>query len=101
MRIHYILFVVTLLFLTACQQSEGLAPAEPIQKAASEPGPAVPEQPPEQPSRFDIYATVRLTADLSHLSEQQKQMIPLLIEASETSSCGIGIQCRWPKLFVS
>jgi hypothetical protein len=45
--------------------------------------PAVPEQPPEQPSRFDIYATVRLTADLSHLSEQQKQMIPLLIEASE------------------
>jgi hypothetical protein len=83
MRIHYILFVVTLLFLTACQQSEGLAPAEPIQKAASEPGPAVPEQPPEQPSRFDIYATVRLTADLSHLSEQQKQMIPLLIEASE------------------
>ena len=36
----------------------------------------------EQPSRFEIYATVKLTADLSHLNEQQQQMIPLLIEAS-------------------
>ena len=35
------------------------------------------------PSRYDIYATVRLTADLSHLSDRQKQMIPILIEASE------------------
>ncbi len=43
----------------------------------------LPRQPAvEAPSRFDIYATVRLTADLSHLSDRQKQMIPLLIDAS-------------------
>ena len=35
------------------------------------------------PSRYDIYATVRLTADLSHLSDNQKKMIPILIEASK------------------
>jgi hypothetical protein len=34
-------------------------------------------------SRYDIYATVRLSADLSHLSDRQKQMIPVLIEASK------------------
>jgi hypothetical protein len=33
-------------------------------------------------SRFDIYATVRLTADTSHLSDNQKQMVGLLIKAS-------------------
>ena len=43
----------------------------------------MPEQQTEAPSRFDIYATVRLTADLSRLDERQKQMIPLLIEASQ------------------
>jgi hypothetical protein len=70
-----------LLFLAAC------GPAE---------SPAVTEQPetptlaaePSEPvkaanSRFNIYATVRLSADLNHLSDRQKQMIPLLIEASE------------------
>lgn len=33
--------------------------------------------------RLDRYATVRLTTDLSVLSENQRQMIPLLIEAAE------------------
>ena len=33
--------------------------------------------------RLDIYASVTLTADTSALSENQKAMIPLLIEASE------------------
>jgi len=36
-----------------------------------------------QPSRFDIYATVRLTSDLSHLSDSQKQMVVLLIDAAK------------------
>ena len=31
----------------------------------------------------DQYATVRLTADLSRLSERERQMIPILIEAAE------------------
>ncbi|MBA6232400.1 MULTISPECIES: dipeptidyl-peptidase 3 family protein [unclassified Colwellia] len=37
----------------------------------------------EAQSRLDIYKTVTLSADLSHLSENQKQMIVLLIEASD------------------
>jgi hypothetical protein len=37
----------------------------------------------EAQSRLDIYKPVTLSADLSHLSENQKQMIVLLIEASD------------------
>lgn len=33
--------------------------------------------------RVDIYKNVKLTADLSSLSENEKQMIPLMIEASQ------------------
>jgi hypothetical protein len=71
-----------LLFLAACQQSEPPAPAA-AQEAAPEPAAAVQKAPAEQPSRYDIYAEVRLSADLSHLDENQRQMIALLIEASK------------------
>ncbi|MBA6349983.1 MULTISPECIES: dipeptidyl-peptidase 3 family protein [unclassified Colwellia] len=37
----------------------------------------------EAKSRLDIYKPVTLSADLSHLSENQKKMIVLLIEASD------------------
>jgi len=37
----------------------------------------------EGPSRFDIYADVGLTTDLSHLSDNQKQMVALLIDAAK------------------
>ncbi len=37
----------------------------------------------EKPSRFDIYTEVGLTTDLSHLSDNQKQMIGLLIDAAK------------------
>jgi hypothetical protein len=37
----------------------------------------------EAKSRLDIYKPVTLTADLSHLSDNQKEMIVLLIEASD------------------
>ena len=37
----------------------------------------------EYNDRLDIYKTIELTADLSHLSAKQKQMLSLLIEASE------------------
>ncbi|RDV13384.1 Zn-dependent hydrolase [Pontibacter diazotrophicus] len=33
--------------------------------------------------KLDMYTSVRLTADLGHLSAQEKQMIPLLIEAAD------------------
>ena len=67
--------------LAACQQSEPPAP-DTAQQAAPEPAAAL-EPPAEQPSRFDIYAEVRLSADLSHLDDNQKQMIALLIDASK------------------
>jgi hypothetical protein len=38
---------------------------------------------PEYQNRLDIYKTVTLSADLSHLSTNQKQMLSLLIEASD------------------
>ena len=38
---------------------------------------------PEYQNRLDIYKTVTLSADLSHLSDNQKQMLSLLIEASD------------------
>ncbi|WP_276499236.1 dipeptidyl-peptidase 3 family protein [Pontibacter litorisediminis] len=37
----------------------------------------------ELQQKLDAYTSVRLTADLSHLSENEKKMIPLLIEASD------------------
>jgi hypothetical protein len=37
----------------------------------------------ESKSRLDIYKPVTLTADLNHLSDNQKQMVVLLIEASD------------------
>ncbi len=80
MKAHHVLSMTALLILAACQQ------AEPPVSAIDEPAVATRDSvaPPavEPPSRFEIYATVRLTADLSHLSDRQKQMIPLLIDAS-------------------
>ena len=60
-------------FLAACQdraiESTETLEAEPAVEAAN--------------PRFDIYAPFTLTADLSGLSDAQRQMIPLLIQASE------------------
>jgi hypothetical protein len=81
MRSAVLTAAATGLILAACQQSEPPAP-DTAQEAAPEPA-AVQETPAEQPSRYDIYAEVRLSADLSHLDDNQKQMIPLLIEASK------------------
>jgi len=83
MRYTLTLAAAAVFFLAACQQTETPATAEPAQQTAAEPEVAAEEAPAAEPSRFDIYATVRLTADLSQLNEQQKAMIPLLIEASK------------------
>jgi hypothetical protein len=68
--------------LSACEKDTpavSTAPVEttPVQAPAAEPAEN------ETPSRFDIYAEVGLSADLSHLSEGQKQMISLLIDAGK------------------
>jgi hypothetical protein len=69
------LFVLSLL-LAACQQSE--TPSQSVEPAVA----ATSYQPIETVSP-DIYATVVLQADLSHLSDSQRKMIPLLIQAAE------------------
>ena len=76
-------FITALLILTACQKAESPAPAEPAAAAPEAVEQPASESTPKPASRFDIYATVRLTADLSNLSERQRQMIPLLVDASK------------------
>jgi hypothetical protein len=94
MRMTVLAAASTLLLLAACKQAETPAAPEaapqtatetaaPPQEAIGEPARAQRKAPAEQPSRFDIYATVRLTADLSPLDENQKRMVGLLIEASK------------------
>ncbi|MGD9265068.1 MAG: Zn-dependent hydrolase [Lysobacterales bacterium] len=63
--------------LAACEKDTQTTAPEAAPEASA--APAVAEA--EQPSRFDIYAEVRLTADLSHLSDNQRQMVSLLIDA--------------------
>jgi hypothetical protein len=82
MKLHHPVLIALLLFLAACQQAAEPPPAEEPAEAEVAAVEAPQEVSVELPSRFDIYATVRLTADLDHPNEQQKQMIPLLIEAS-------------------
>ncbi len=82
MRLKTLIMAASLLALMACKQAETPRVETPPEPAAEKPAVAADAPTAEQPSRFDIYATVRLTADLSHLSEQQQQMIALLIEAS-------------------
>jgi len=82
MRVQQLIIIAILLFMAGCRQAESPAPA--VQEEIGTPEVAVRELPAAtDPSRFDIYSTVRLTTDLGHLSEQQKQMLPLLIEASK------------------
>ena len=83
------LFVSAILLaglLTACEKDTPVVSTEPVETAtaetAAETESAVPVEA-ETPSRFDIYAEVGLTTDLSHLSDNQRQMISLLIDAGK------------------
>ncbi len=77
MKFRPTIFCALALLLAACQQSEPPAETDSAEPAVGETSAA------GQAARYDIYATVPLVADLSHLSANQKKMIPLLIEASE------------------
>ncbi len=55
-------------------------PAVPTQDVATSDAPTLLESSRE---RLNIYATFALTADLSHLSANQKKMLPLLIDAAK------------------
>jgi len=68
--------------LTACEKDTPVVSAAPVEAAPAETAVTAPVET-ETPSRFDIYAEVGLTTDLSHLSDNQRQMIGLLIEAAK------------------
>jgi len=78
------LFVSALLLtglLSACEKNDQSSTVKPAAEATAAATAAPAEA--AEPSRFDIYAEVSLSPDLSSLSEQQKQMIGLLIEAAQ------------------
>lgn len=68
--------------LSACEKDSPVKTAAPAETAPVAPAVTQAEAT-EPPSRFDIYAEVTLTADLSHLSDRQKQMVGLLIDAAK------------------
>jgi len=76
------LFVSAILLaglLSACEKDQPVTSAEPAEEAPVVSAPVEAEK----PSRFDIYTEVGLTTDLSHLSDNQRQMIGLLIDAGK------------------
>lgn len=82
MKLNYMFLILLLMsLLSACEKNDQVAVVISADKSAE----AVAESAVEanRPSRFDIYAEVRLSADLSHLSDNQKQMIGLLIDAGK------------------
>jgi hypothetical protein len=76
------LFVSAILLaglLSACEKDQPVTTVEATEEAPVVSAPVEAEK----PSRFDIYTKVGLTTDLSHLSDNQKQMIGLLIDAAK------------------
>jgi hypothetical protein len=68
--------------LSACEKDTPVVSAAPVETAPAETAVPAPVET-QAPSRFDIYAEVGLSTDLSHLSDNQKQMIGLLIDAAK------------------
>ncbi len=68
--------LISLLLVAACGQKTG-------QESQPASGPAVAGGESRAAERLNIYVPVQLTADLSALSARQKQMLPLLIAASD------------------
>ena len=68
--------------LTACEKDTPVVSSAPVETAPVETAVTAPVET-ETPSRFDIYAEVGLTTDLSQLSDNQRQMIGLLIDAAK------------------
>ena len=83
MKIERLILAVAVLLLAACEPAESPAPAEAPRDALTEPQVAQRSLAAEVPPRPHIYDTVRLQADFGALSDRQKEMIPLLIEASK------------------
>jgi len=79
---NFIAAILLAVMLSACEKDSPVATTAPADTAPV--APTITEaDATEPPSRFDIYAEVTLTADLSHLSDRQKQMVGLLIDAAK------------------
>ncbi|MDT8321354.1 MAG: Zn-dependent hydrolase, partial [Xanthomonadales bacterium] len=83
MKIERLILAAATLLLAACEPAESPAPTQIPRDALTEPQVAERTRAAAAPARLHIYDTVRLEADLSALSDRQKEMIPLLIDASE------------------
>ena len=88
-RIVNICWVLLLLVLAACQPSE--APEQRVNDEETEQSMSDIEK------RLAKYTSVELTADLSGLSENQKLMLPLLIEAADAMDAGFWRQAYGDK----
>jgi hypothetical protein len=75
-KLSVLLLAITYLSIAACSDSADQGPL--IESVQEEQAPVAATEP-----RPDIYAEFPLVADLSHLSDGQRQMLVLLIEASQ------------------
>ncbi|WP_196138496.1 Zn-dependent hydrolase [Aliikangiella sp. G2MR2-5] len=86
MKLKLISYLVMGITISACGQKEVELPKEEKRATAEstieKKEMAIAEQALANP-RFDIYETVKLTSDLSHLSDNQKAMLSKLIDASK------------------
>ncbi len=73
------LVTAILLSVIACTKQVTENTAQPVQATTED----APQLLPGFQDRLDIYYPVELTSDLSHLSENQKQMLAVLIDASK------------------
>ena len=82
-RIYLISICLAAVLSTGCNSDDApVAVATPADHILVERGFEGDESAPDN-TRFGIYATVRLSADLSHLSERQLEMIGVLIDAAK------------------
>ena len=83
MKTQFIVSAILLAsLLSACEKDAQVSKPKAVEAAPVAAVTAAPVEA-EAPSRFDIYSEVGLTTDLSHLSDNQKQMIGLLIDAGK------------------
>lgn len=83
MKIKLIVSAILLAsLLSACEKDSQVATVKPADEAPAGTAVSAPAET-GKPSRFDIYADVGLSTGLDHLSDNQKQMIGLLIDAGK------------------
>lgn len=77
--------VCFLFFVTGCNKStkSGEEMENEYQGVITTTGPLAPAEDIDVTQRLSIYAPVTLSADISHLSEKEKQMLPLLFDAAK------------------